>query len=131
MDWVCYTAAHAELLLPLTRQATSTVMISSKAVYIDDAGRHANTDAPRFAGPEARPSRPWRRGSMDYNSRAGYRANKVAAEQVLLDSGLPVTVPRPSKIQGAGARPPREWYFVKRALDRRPVVLLAGPRSRN
>ena len=33
---------------------------------------------------------------------------------------------RPSKIHGEGARPPREWYFVKRALDRRPAVLLAG-----
>lgn len=45
---------------------------------------------------------------------------------MLLDSGLPVSVLRPSKIHGEGARPPREWYFVKRALDRRPVVLLAG-----
>ena len=55
----------------------------------------------------------------------GYPANKVAAEQVLLDSGAPVTVLRPSKIHGPGSRQPREWIFVKRALDQRPVLLLA------
>ena len=42
-----------------------------------------------------------------------------------LDSGFPVTVLRPSKIHGAGALRPREWVFVKRALDRRPAVFLA------
>ena len=51
---------------------------------------------------------------------------KVAAERVLLDSGLPVTVIRPSKIHGAGAQRPREWIFIKRVLNRRLVVLLAN-----
>ncbi len=32
---------------------------------------------------------------------------------------------RPSKVHGAGARTPREWVFVKRALDQRPAVFLA------
>ncbi|HEV7203051.1 MAG TPA: NAD(P)-dependent oxidoreductase [Jatrophihabitans sp.] len=62
---------------------------------------------------------------MPYASREGYGPNKVAAEQALLSSGLPVTVVRPSKIHGEGARPAREWVFVKRVLDRRPAVLLA------
>jgi nucleoside-diphosphate-sugar epimerase len=44
---------------------------------------------------------------------------------VLLDSGAPVTVLRPSKIHGPGSRQPREWVFVKRVLDRRPVLILA------
>ena len=44
---------------------------------------------------------------------------------MLLDSGRPVTVLRPSKVHGAGAPRPREWFFVKRVLDRRPAVLLA------
>ena len=44
---------------------------------------------------------------------------------MLLDSGLPVTVLRPSKIHGAGSSRPREWVFVKRVLDRRPAVFLA------
>jgi nucleoside-diphosphate-sugar epimerase len=61
----------------------------------------------------------------DYHSAQGYGRNKVAAEQVLLDSGDPVTVLRPSKVHGAWSRRPREWVFVKRALDQRSVVLLA------
>jgi nucleoside-diphosphate-sugar epimerase len=64
-------------------------------------------------------------GDMDFNSREGYGANKVAAEQVLLDSGHPVTVLRPSKVHGPGNARPREWVFVKRVLDRRPAVFLA------
>ncbi|WP_236808849.1 reductase [Amycolatopsis albispora] len=126
VDCTCFTAAHAEALLPLARHATSTVMISSKAVYRDDEGRHANSaEAPRFAGPvtERQPTLP--PGTMPYDSAEGYGPNKVAAERTLLDSGLPVTVLRPSKVHGEGASPPREWYFVKRALDRRPAVLLA------
>lgn len=63
--------------------------------------------------------------TIDYRSREGYSANKVAAEQVLLDSGFPVTVLRASKVPGIWAARPREWMFVKRALDRRPAVFLA------
>src|SRR5438874_2331999 len=44
VDCVCYTAADARRLLPLVREAGSTVMISSKAVYVDAAGRHSNSD---------------------------------------------------------------------------------------
>jgi nucleoside-diphosphate-sugar epimerase len=126
LDCACFTAVDAERLLPLARQAGSTVMVSSKAVYVDARGRHSNTDEPpRFDGPvrESQPTMAPGRG--DHTTREGYGANKVAAEQVLLDSGLPVTVLRPSKVHGAGSRLAREWVFVKRALDRRPVVLLA------
>src|SRR5207248_8590600 len=55
----------------------------------------------------------------------GYGANKVAAEQVFLDSGRRATIIRPSKIHGPGAARAREWVFVKRVLDRRPAVFLA------
>jgi nucleoside-diphosphate-sugar epimerase len=126
LDCICFTAADARRLLPLAREAGSTVMISSKAVYADAAGNHSNSDvAPRFDGPirEAQPT--VAPGGGDYATREGYGANKVAAEQVLLDSGLPVSVLRPSKVHGRGAAPPREWVFVKRVLDRRPAVFLA------
>src|SRR5581483_12236136 len=33
VDCICFTAADARLLLPLAAQATSTALISSKAVY--------------------------------------------------------------------------------------------------
>jgi nucleoside-diphosphate-sugar epimerase len=126
VDCLCFTAADATRLLPLARNAASTVMISSKAVYVDGEGHHPNSaTAPNFDGP-IRESQPTvEPGDADYTTREGYPVNKVAAEQVLLDSGLPVTVLRPSKIHGPGARRPREWVFVKRVLDRRPAVLLA------
>ena len=126
VDCVCYTGTQASALLPLVEDATSTVMISSKAVYVDAVGNHSNSDVPPDYGgpvPESQPT--MAPGDMDYRSRDGYGANKVAAEQILLDSGRPVTVLRPSKIHGEGARPPREWVFVKRILDRRPAVFLA------
>lgn len=127
VDCACYTAAQARLLLPLIRDVGSTVMISSKAVYVDGKGNHVNSaSSPRFAGAVTERQPTMKPGDMPYNSPQGYGANKVAAELVLLDSGSPVTVLRPSKVHGEGAAPPREWYFVKRALDRRPAVLLAG-----
>lgn len=126
VDNVCYTAAQARLLLPFLESVGSTVMLSSKAVYVDAAGNHSNSDVrPNFGGPvkETQPTLP--PSDMPYDSREGYGPNKVAAEQVLLDSGAPVTVIRPSKVHGPGAENPREWFFVRRALDRRPAVLLA------
>jgi nucleoside-diphosphate-sugar epimerase len=126
VDCICYTAADAEKLLPLARAAGSTVMISSKAVYVDGAGHHTNSDvAPRFDGPVSEAQPTMAPGYGDYDSREGYGANKVAAERVLLDSGSPVTVLRPSKVHGPGALRPREWVFVRRVLDRRPAVFLA------
>ncbi len=126
VDCICYTAEDATRLLPLMRDASSTVMISSKAVYVDDAGHHSNSAiAPHFGGPIRETQPTVAPGNDDYSTREGYGASKVAAEQVLLDSGRPVTVLRPSKIHGAGAARPREWIFVKRVLDRRPAVFLA------
>jgi nucleoside-diphosphate-sugar epimerase len=102
-------------------------MISSKAVYIDNDGNHSNSDRPpRFHEPisESQPTLPPRE-DIPYDSREGYGVNKVAAERVLLDSGQPVSVLRPSKIHGRGARPAREWMWVKRALDGRTRIFLA------
>ena len=126
VDCICFTAADATGLLPLAHNAGSTVMISSKAVYVDSSGHHSNSEtAPHFEGPILETQPTMAPGGGDYNSPEGYGANKVAAEQVLLASGAPVTVLRPSKIHGEGATPPREWVFVKRVLDQRPAVFLA------
>jgi nucleoside-diphosphate-sugar epimerase len=126
VDCVCYTAGDAEQLLPLARHATSTVLISSKAVYADAAGHHSNSPVrPDFGGPVREDQPTVAPGYGDHRTAEGYPAAKVAAEQVLLDSGVPVTVLRPSKIHGPGSRQPREWMFVKRVLDRRPVLFLA------
>jgi nucleoside-diphosphate-sugar epimerase len=126
VDCICFTAADAIRILPLLRDAGSTVMISSKAVYVDGAGNHSNSETPpRFDGPILETQPTMAPGDSDYTTREGYGANKVAAEAVFLDSGAPVTVLRPSKIHGAGADPPREWVFVKRVLDGRSAVFLA------
>lgn len=127
IDCLCFTAAHARDLVPLLADVGSTVMISTKAVYVDAAGNHVNSAAaPNFAGPihESRPTMAPRE-DIDYRGGDGYGANKVAAEQVLLDSGRPVTVLRPSRVHGEGASKPDEWVFVKRVLDRREVVVLS------
>jgi nucleoside-diphosphate-sugar epimerase len=114
------------MLLPLLRDAGSTVMISSKAVYVESAGNHSNSAiAPHFDGPIRESQPTLAPGNGDYATAEGYGPNKVAAERVLLDSGWPVTILRPSKIHGSGAARPREWVFVKRVLDRRPAVFLA------
>ena len=126
VDALCYTAADARQLIPFLRSVNSAVMLSSKAVYVDAEGRHSNSDRPpQFDGPicEDHPTLS-PDSSADYLSREGYGPNKVAAEQVLLDSGLPITVIRASKVHGEGAARPREWMFVKRVLDRRPAVFL-------
>ena len=126
VDCVCYTAAQARSLLPLMADVGSSVMISSKAVYVDDHGNHTNSPVPpHFDGPVAETQPTMTAGDGDFQTREGYGANKVAAENVLLDSGARVTVLRPSKIHGAGGLRPREWVFVKRVLDRRAAVFLA------
>jgi len=72
---------------------------------------------------------PFRQGS---GSRERYGANKVAAENVLLDSGMAVSVLRPSRIHDIGGKRPREWVFVKRVLDgRRHLLLARGRRGTN
>ena len=126
-DCLCYTAADAAGLSPLARAAKSTVMISSNAVYVDAAGHHSNSDIPPHFGGPVREDQATIAPSVgaDYRSREGYGACKVAAEQVLLDSGAPVTVLRLGKVHGPWAARPREWVFVKRVLDRRPAVFLA------
>lgn len=126
VDCVCYTAADAARLLPLLPDVGSAVMISSKAVYVDADGNHVNSDdPPHFDGPVSESQPTMAPSDIDYQTREGYGANKVAAEHVLLDSGHPVTVLRPSKVHGPASPRPREWMFVRRVLDQRPVVLLA------
>lgn len=126
VDCICFTAAHARTLQPLASNATSTVMISSKAVYIDDHGNHSNSATPPHFTAPVRETQPTLapRTDIPYNSAEGYGPNKVAAEHTLLAGNAPITILRPSRIHGIGAERPREWHFVKRALDKRPAILL-------
>lgn len=126
VDGVGATAADATDLVPYLPEIGSTVFISTKAVYVDDRGRHANAlDRPVFPVPITERQATVPAGQGDPTSRDGYAANKVAAEQVLLDHGAPVTVLRPSKVYGVGISRPREWWVVRRVLDDRPHIALA------
>jgi nucleoside-diphosphate-sugar epimerase len=126
VDCVGYTAEHARMLVPLKEGIGSVIFISSKAVYADDRGRHANSpQPPEFPRPVTEAQQTVAPSDIDFNSAEGYGANKVAAEHVLLDSGMSVSVLRPSRVHGPGAKPPREWVFVKRVLDGRRHLLLA------
>jgi len=128
VDAAAYTAADAAALLPIAREAGSVVFLSTKAVYVDGAGRTVNSDQPPEYGVPIAESQPTvaPRSDVHFDTAEGYAVNKVAAEQAYLASGAPVTVLRPSKVHGAGSRRPREWMYVKRVLDRRPAVFLAG-----
>jgi nucleoside-diphosphate-sugar epimerase len=127
VDCVGYSADHARMLLSYRQSIGSLVFISSKAVYVDAQSRHSNSDQPPdFAEPVTEKQATMAPSDSDYNTREGYGANKVAAERVLLDSAMTVSVLRPSRVHGVGGTRPREWVFVKRILDGRPVVLLAS-----
>ncbi len=126
VDCLCFTSRDASSLLELADGVGSTVMISTKAVYVDDDGNNVNSSTPpRFAGPITEAQAVMAPGVGDPMIGEGYGSHKVAAEQTLLESNRPVTVLRPSKIHGPGGTQPREWVFVKRCLDRRPAVVLA------
>lgn len=127
IDCLCYTAEHARHLLRYRGRFGSAIVLSSKAVYRDEHGRHSNSDdPPQFDGPVGEHQsvlEPDYSGAFD--SREGYGANKVAAERTLLDADEPISVLRPSRIHGPGSARPREWFVVKRLLDGRTSVPLA------
>ncbi|MEO6143214.1 MAG: NAD-dependent epimerase/dehydratase family protein [Dermatophilaceae bacterium] len=126
VDALAYTADHARLLLPHRHDIGSLVFISSKAVYVDEQGHHSNSvEPPAFSGPVTEEQATMAPSDIDHNSREGYGANKVAAEQIYLESAIAVSVLRPSRVHGVDAAQPSEWVFIKRVLDGRANVLLA------
>ncbi|GAA1679857.1 hypothetical protein GCM10009830_28630 [Glycomyces endophyticus] len=117
VDLLAYRAEDVRALLPAMSAVRGTVLVSGRAVYVDDAGRHLNGDEPpQFSGPltEASPTLPPAPDGTDPFTREGYGPCKAAAEAVALDSGLPVTVVRPSKVHGPWARNARTKGIVER-----------------
>ncbi|MFE2374198.1 NAD-dependent epimerase/dehydratase family protein [Streptomyces sp. NPDC059398] len=132
VDMVAYGTEHARQLVGLADRIGSAVVISSGAVYADAEGRSFDTQDepdgfPRFPVPIPESHLTVGPGPATYGTR------KVALERELLAAAgtLPVTLLRAGAIHGPHGRAPRELYFVKRALDGRPVRILAfGGRSR-
>lgn len=60
-----------------------------------------------------------------YGPKAGYDKGLLedAAAHAWADEGFPVTVVRYPALYGPGDVTPREWYYVRQVLDRRPAIL--------
>ncbi|MGW4446659.1 NAD-dependent epimerase/dehydratase family protein [Streptomyces sp. NPDC004682] len=126
VDLVGYNAVHARQLTALADRIGSAVVMSTVAVYADDAGRGFDTmddpdGCPDFPVPIPETQPTVRPGDATYATR------KSALEHELLtnEAGLPVTVLRPGAVHGPHSRLPRELYFVKRNVDGRPSRVLA------
>ena len=120
VDVVAFDDRQAEPLLARADRIGSAVVVSSAAVYVDETGNGFETDDfAHFPVPvdEDQPTVP--------PGRETYATGKVALEQAWASSPVPTTILRPGAIHGAGCRQPREWLFVKRALDGRDVRVLA------
>jgi nucleoside-diphosphate-sugar epimerase len=130
IDAVAYAETHARQLVEVQGAVGSLIVVSSSSVYRDRRGRTldeaAETDFPELPDPisEAQPT-------VDPGP-ATYSTRKAALERVLLNEAVvPLTILRPAAVSGIGSAHPREWWFVKRMRDARPVIPLAyGGRSR-
>ncbi|ASW55951.1 NAD(P)-dependent oxidoreductase [Plantactinospora sp. KBS50] len=125
VDMVAYGRRHADQLLGLADRIGSAVVLSSAAVYADDDGHPFGAERARFPVPIGERQRTVPGGTDDLGAE-DYAAGKVDLERRLLDAGdrLPCTLLRAGAIHGPHTVFPREWYFIKRALDRRPVRIL-------
>jgi len=124
VDTVAYDAHHARQLLAIEDDVGAFVVVSSAAVYRDDQGRTLDeardTGFPELPMPIVESQPTVAPGPATYSTR------KIALERTLLEQARrPVTILRPCAIHGAHSRHPREWWFVKRILDRRPFIPLA------
>ena len=124
VDVIPFEAAHAEQLLEL--ETGALVAISSASVYADEQGRTLDEaqgvdDFPEFPVPIPETQPTVAPGDDTYSTK------KVKLERILLENGrVPAAIVRPCAIYGSGDRMGREWHFVKRALDRRPYVVLTN-----
>jgi nucleoside-diphosphate-sugar epimerase len=124
VDVIPFEAVHAEQLLGL--DVGAIVAISSASVYADEQGRTLDEaqgldDFPEFPVPipESQPT--------VEPSDENYSTKKVKLERILLGNNrIPAAIVRPCAIYGRGDRMAREWFFLKRALDRRPYVVLSN-----
>lgn len=122
-DPTCYQPSDAADLLSARDQFHTLVVVSSSSVYTDPGGRTLDEAAkngfPTFEGPISEDNATVSEGIETYSEL------KVGMETRLLEGELPITILRPCAIHGRFGRHPREWWFVKRALDGRRRVPIA------
>lgn len=124
LDTIAFNGADADQLVGLSGHYGQLMVISSASVYADSQGRSLETPAlglPEFGGPVPEAQRTLSPGPESYSSA------KVEMERRLLDeSSRPVTILRPCAIHGINSTHPREWWLLKRMLDGRRIIPLAG-----
>lgn len=110
VDTVAFTPDHGAQLARLAGRAGSLVVISTGAVY----------QGPGLPVPV---TEDWPTVQRDT---ADYPAQKAAMERRLLATpDLPVSILRPGALHGPQSTSLHHWSFIKRALDKRPHVVLA------
>jgi nucleoside-diphosphate-sugar epimerase len=120
VDVIPLRAADGEQLRGMAGRVGSVIAISTAGVYEDDAGRPFGDPDTEFPVPITEGQATVAPGGDDYHS------TKRTIELALLeDEELRATIIRPCAIHGPHGRQLREWYFVKRALDGRRVIVLA------
>lgn len=130
VDLIAYTKDDAKQLLSIQKNTDMLAVLSSSSVYVDDQGRSLDEASingfPEFTIPIKETNRTVEPGTETYS------ANKAAMERTLLESSdIPVKILRPGAIYGKYSHHAREWWFVKRMLDKREKIPLAyGGESR-
>ena len=127
-DPTAYDEADATDLLQARTRFGGLVVASSASVYADPDGRSlveaSQSGLAERGGPITEDAPTVAPGDDSYSTR------KVALERALLESGTPVSVLRPCAVYGLHSTHPREWWLMKRALDRRRAIPVAyGGRS--
>jgi nucleoside-diphosphate-sugar epimerase len=124
VDVVPFEAAHAVQVLAL--DVGAVVAVSSASVYADEQARTLDEaqgvdDFPDFPVPIPETQPTVEPGDETYSTK------KAKLERILLENGrIPAAIVRPCAIYGRNDRMAREWFFVKRALDRRAYVVLTN-----
>ena len=124
IDAFAFDEADARQLVGVQHSVGHFIVISSSSVYRDALDRTLD-EAPRNGFPEMPDPIPETQPTVDPGP-STYSTRKIALERHLLDeSTAAVSILRPGAIYGVGSGSPREWWFVKRILDRRPAIPLA------
>lgn len=125
IDTMAFTARDADQLAGLASQYGRLCVISSASVYADDHGRSLET-----AGTIGFPDYPVPIPETQALVAPGpdsYSSNKVELEQRLLATVTrPLSILRPCAVHGINSKHPREWWLLKRMLDGRTRIPLAG-----
>jgi nucleoside-diphosphate-sugar epimerase len=127
-DPTAYDAADASDLLQVKGHFGGLVVVSSASVYAAPDGRSLVAASQEGVGELAGPI--GEHAPVVSPGESSYAGRKVALERALLGSGVAVSVLRPCAVHGPYSTHPREWWFIKRALDGRKAVPVAyGARS--